>query len=145
MRSWAPRLKLRQRERITVNGLPAVTASGRTRIKGQVRDLRLLAIGDGGDGVFRFAMIAAPTGAARWNRDMRAIAHSFRRLSVAEAKSMTARRLKIIPVGRRDTVDALAGRMAVDDHERGWFELLNGLDLPGAEPPKAGDLVKIVR
>ncbi|MED5338297.1 MAG: M48 family metalloprotease [Pseudomonadota bacterium] len=145
MRSWAPRLKLRQRERITVNGLPAVTASGRTRIKGQVRDLRLLAIGDGGDGVFRFAMIAAPTGAARWNRDMRAIAHSFRRLSVAEARSMTARRLKIIPVGRRDTVDALAGRMAVDDHKRGWFELLNGLDLPGAEPPKACDLVKIVR
>jgi hypothetical protein len=35
--------------------------------------------------------------------------------------------------------------MAVDDHKRGWFELLNGLDLPGAEPPKAGDLVKIVR
>jgi hypothetical protein len=35
--------------------------------------------------------------------------------------------------------------MAVDDHKRGWFELLNGLDLPGADPPKAGDLVKIVR
>ena len=90
-------------------------------------------------------MIAAPNGAARWNRDMRAIAYSFRRLSVAEAKSMTARRLKIIPVGPRDTVNALAGRMAVDDHKRGWFEFLNGLDLPGAEPPKAGDLVKIVR
>ncbi|MED5518773.1 MAG: hypothetical protein VX612_08615, partial [Pseudomonadota bacterium] len=118
-----------------------MTASGRTRIKGQVRDLRLLAIGDGGDGVFRFAMIAAPTGAARWNRDMRAIARSFRRLSVAEAKSMTPRRLKIIPVGRRDMVNALAGQMAIDDQKRGWFELLSGHNLPGDEPPKAGDLV----
>ena len=68
-------------------------------------------------------MIAAPTGAARWNRDMRAIAHSFRRFSAAEAKSMTARRLKIITFGRRDTVNALAGRMAVDDHKRDWLEL----------------------
>ena len=54
---------------------------------------------------------------------MRAIARSFRRLSVAEAKSMTARRLKIIPVGRRDTVDALAGRSGI--HGARW---------PGADP-----------
>ena len=109
-----------------------------------MRDLRLLAIGDGGDGVFRFAMIAAPTGAARWSRDMRAIARSFWRLSVAETKTMTAHRLKIISDGRCDTVNALAGRMAVDGHKRGWFELLIGLDPPGVEPSKAGDLVKIV-
>ena len=94
----------------------------------------MVAIGDGGDGVFRFAMIAAPTGAARWSRDMRATAHGFRRFSAAEAKSMTARRLKIITFGRRDTVNALASRMAVDDHEFGYVELLSGLDLPGAEP-----------
>ena len=105
-----------------------------------MRDLQLVAIGDGGDGVFRFAMIAAPIGVARWSRDLRAVARSFRRLSVVETNSVKARRVTIIPVGRRDTVNALAGRMVVGDHKRGWCELLNGLDLPAAEPPKAGDL-----
>ena len=107
-----------------------------------MRDLRLLAIGDG---VFRFAIIGAPTRAARWSRDMRAIARSCRRLSVAETNSVKARPLKIIPAGRCYMVNALAGRMADDDHKCGWYELLNGLDLPGAELPKAGDLVKVVR
>ena len=122
-----------------------MTATGRALVEGQARDLRLVAIRDGGDGVFRFAMIAAPTGAARWDRDMRNLVRSFRRLSASEAKSVKARRLKIVPVGHRDTVGGLAARMVVDDHKKGWFEVLNGLTLPGAEAPKAGDLVKLVR
>ena len=76
---------------------------------------------------------------------MRGTGRSFRRLSVAETKSVKARRLNIIPVGRRDTANALVGRMAVDDHKRGWFDLLNGLYLPGAEPPNENNLVKIIR
>ena len=94
-------------------------ASRRTRLKGQVVDLRLVAIGDGGDGVFRFAMIAAPTGAARWSRDMRASAYSFQPLSVAETEPVKGRRVKIMSVGRFDTVNASAGRTAVGDHKRG--------------------------
>ena len=89
-------------------------------------------------------MIAAPTGAARWDREMREIARSFRRLSAAQARSVKARRLKIVSVGGQDTVAGLA-RAAVDDHKKGWFEVLNGLGLLGAEAPKAGDLVKLVR
>ena len=91
-------------------------ASRRTRLKGQVVDLRLVAIGDG---VFRFAMIAAPTGAARWSRDMRASAYSFQPLSVAETEPVKGRRVKIMSVGRFDTVNASAGRTAVGDHKRG--------------------------
>ena len=83
---------------------------------GQLHDLRLDATGNGGDGVFRFAMIAAPTGAALWSRDMRAIVRSFRKLSEAETKSVKACRLKIIPVGRADTGNDLAGQMAVNSH-----------------------------
>jgi predicted Zn-dependent protease len=63
-------------------------------------------------------------------------------MSIAEIEDAKPLRLQVVTVGPSDTVEKLAGKMAVIDHAIERFRALNGLD-PG-DRLKPGSQVKIV-
>jgi predicted Zn-dependent protease len=66
----------------------------------------------------------------------------FRRLALAEIQSVKPLRLRIVKVGPSDSVESLASRLALIDHQVERFRVLNGLE--GNERPSVGDFVKII-
>jgi predicted Zn-dependent protease len=63
-------------------------------------------------------------------------------MSIAEIEAAKPLRLKVVAVAPGDTVDRLAGKMAVADHAAERFRVLNGLG--PADRLKPGSAVKIV-
>ena len=123
-------------QEFTVNGFPAATATA----KGEQWSFRLFAVRFGSD-VYRFIFAAkAMTPAA--DRSFRESIVSFRRMSLKESNEVRPLRLKIVKVGRGDSVAKLARRMAVSDHALDRFRVLNGLGRH--DRLKAGEEVKIV-
>ncbi len=123
-------------QEFTVNGFPAATATA----KGEQWSFRLFAVRFGSD-VYRFIFAAkAMTPAA--DRSFRELIVSFRRMSLKESNEVRPLRLKIVKVGRGDSVAKLARRMAVSDHALDRFRVLNGLGRH--DRLKAGEEVKIV-
>jgi predicted Zn-dependent protease len=123
-------------EDVTINGFPG--ASGVA--KGDQWDFRLYAIRFGSD-VYRF-IFAAKHRTPEVDRAFRESIGTFRRMSLAEIEDAKPLRLQLVTVGPGDTVDKLAGRMAVADRAVERFRVLNGLD-PG-DRLKPGSEVKIV-
>jgi predicted Zn-dependent protease len=123
-------------EDITVNGFPGATAAA----KGDQWDFRLYAIRFGSD-VYRF-IFAAKHRTPDTDRSFRESVGTFRRMSLAEIEAAKPLRLKIVTVAPGDTVDRLAGKMAVADRATERFRVLNGLS-PG-DRLKPGGEVKIV-
>ena len=123
-------------EDVTINGFPG--ASGVA--KGDQWDFRLYAIRFGSD-VYRF-IFAAKHRTPEVDRAFRELIGTFRRMSLAEIEDAKPLRLQLVTVGPGDTVDKLAGRMAVADRAVERFRVLNGLD-PG-DRLKPGSEVKIV-
>jgi predicted Zn-dependent protease len=123
-------------EDVTINGFPGASAIA----KGDQWDFRLYAIRFGSD-VYRF-IFAAKHRTPEIDRAFRESIGTFRRMSLAEIEDAKPLRLQLVTVGPADTVDKLAGRMAVADRAVERFRVLNGLD-PG-DRLKPGSEVKIV-
>ncbi len=123
-------------EDVTINGFPGATAAA----KGDQWDFRLYAIRFGSD-VYRF-IYAAKHRTPETDRIFRESIGTFRRMSLAEIEDAKPLRLQVVTVGPGDTVDKLAGRMAVADRQVERFRVLNGLE-PG-DRLKSGSEVKIV-
>ena len=123
-------------EDITINGFPGATAAA----KGDQWDFRLYAIRFGSD-VYRF-IYAVKHRTPETDRIFRESIGTFRRMSLAEIEDAKPLRLQVVTVGPGDTVDKLAGRMAVADRQVERFRVLNGLE-PG-DRLKSGSEVKIV-
>jgi predicted Zn-dependent protease len=119
-----------------INGFPAATAMAR----GERWAFRLYAVRFGSD-VYRF-IFAARQMTPEVDRQFREAIQSFRRLSLAEARSAKPLRIAIRTVQPGDTVERLARNMAVADRAAERFRVLNGLG--PREQPKPGELVKIV-
>lgn len=119
-----------------VSGFPAATATAR----GKDLSFRLYAVRFGSD-VYRFIFAAKAMNAAV-DRSFRDSIASFRRMSLQESAQAKPLRLKIVTVGRHDTVLKLAQRMATPDHRLERFRMVNGLG-PN-DRPKPGSQVKIV-
>ena len=139
---WARSLRLGGPERITVNGLPAATATARVNTSDGARDVRLVVIQDGADRLWRFLFATPPALTGRLNQPLRETTYSFRRISAAEAARWRPVRIRLHRVGRGETVAALAGRMAVDGFAEEHFRVLNGLG--AGEGVRAGQTVKLV-
>jgi len=123
-------------EESSINGFPAATATAR----GDQWAFRLYAIRFGSE-AYRF-IFAAKDSTAETDRAFHDTVQSFRRLSLAEIHLAKPLRLKVVTVGREDTVESLATRMALIDRQVERFRVLNGLE--GNDRLKAGDLVKII-
>jgi len=123
-------------EEVTINGFPAATAAA----KGDQWDFRLYAIRFGSD-VYRF-IFAAKHHTPETDRIFRESIGTFRRMSLAEIEQAKPLRLQVVTVGPGDTVERLAGRMAVADRQLERFRVLNGLE--PSDRLKPGSEVKIV-
>ncbi len=123
-------------EDTTINGFAGATAAA----KGDQWDFRLYAIRFGSD-VYRF-IFAAKHRTPEIDRVFRESVGTFRRMSLAEIEDAKPLRLQVVTVGPGDTVEKLAGRMAVADRQLERFRVLNGLG--AGERLKSGTEVKIV-
>jgi predicted Zn-dependent protease len=133
---WIDNVDPQSVEDVTLNGLPAATATA----KGDEWEFRLYAMRLGTD-VYRF-IFAAKQKTPEMDRAFREAVGTFRRMSTAESSAAKPLRLKIVTVGSGDTIEKLAARMATSDRATERFLVLNGLE-PG-ERLKPGDQIKIV-
>ncbi len=133
---WIENIDAATVEDVTINGFAGATAVA----KGDQWDFRLYAIRFGSD-VYRF-IFAAKHRTAETDRSFRESMDSFRRMSLAEIEQAKPLRVKILKVAPGDTVEKLAGRMALADRAAERFRILNGIE-PG-DRLKPGSEVKIV-
>ena len=141
-RQWGKGLPLAQVERIFVNGMAAATGSGRMRIRSGARDIRLVAIRERRDRIYRFLFITPPRLTGRLETELRRTTYSFRRLSPAEAQAIRPLRLRLVTARPGDTPESLADTLPMDLFRLDWFRLLNGL-APG-QPLTPGRRVKVI-
>lgn len=134
--------RLKEVERITINGLEAATGSARVNTSEGTRDVRLIAIRYAPDRVYRFLFLTPPEATARRNEDLRRVTYSFRPLSEAEAKAVKALKLRVLTVNPGDTPEKLANMMPLESFKLDWFVALNGLAQGEALTP--GQKIKIV-
>ena len=133
---WIENIDPASVQEITINGFPAATATA----KGEDWGFRLYAVRFGSD-VYRF-IFAAKRASGETDRVFRESVGSFRRMSLAEIEQAKPLRLRVVKVGPGDTVEKLAGRMAIADRPLERFRVLNGLD--PTDKLKPGSEVKIV-
>ncbi len=133
---WIENIDAGSVEDITINGFQAATAAA----KGDQWDFRLYAIRFGSD-VYRF-IFATKRSTPESDRVFRESVGTFRRMSLAEIEDAKPLRLQVVTVGPSDTVEKLATRMAVADHQVERFRILNGLE--AGDRLKSGSEVKIV-
>jgi predicted Zn-dependent protease len=133
---WIENVDAASIEEMTLGGFPAATASA----KGDQWQFRLYAVRFNGE-VYRF-IFAAKTRTPEIERAFRESVATFRRLSKSEAEKAKPLRIKIVTVKAGDTIERLAGRMAMIDRQAERFRVLNGLE-PG-DRLKTGEQVKIV-
>ncbi len=141
-RHWGQGLLLKDVERIEINGLNGATGLGRASMREGTRDMRLVAIHQTRERIFRFAFITPPAVTARLAEDLQRTTFSFRRLSPEEASALRPLRLRFVVVEDGDTAASLAARMPFEKFALEWFETLNGLQR-GA-PLVAGSVLKTV-
>ena len=134
--------RLKNVERLTVNGLNAATGAARLDTSEGVRDVRLVAIQASREHIYRFLFLTPPAATQRLGEDLRRTTYSFRRLSEAEAKAITPLKLRVVPVRAGDTPANLAAAMPVEKFGLDWFLALNGL-APG-DRLNPGERIKIV-
>ncbi len=133
---WIENIDAGSVEDTTINGFAAATAAA----KGDQWDFRLYAIRFGSD-VYRF-IFATKKSTPESDRVFRESVGTFRRMSLAEIEDAKPLRLQIVTVGPNDTVEKLATRMAVADHQVERFRVINGLEATDRLRP--GSEVKIV-
>lgn len=125
-------------QRTTVNGIPAAYATARANTgNGQV-DVTVFAYEFARDRAYHFQAITAAGRAGVFNP----MFASMRRVSASEAAAVIPRRIDVVTVGPRDTVQSLASRMAYTNAQVERFRVLNGLR--GNETVRAGQRVKLV-
>jgi predicted Zn-dependent protease len=137
-RDWASALAIHSLERMTLNGLDAVSAYAPLGH----RDVRLVAIRFDRTQVYRFIVIGGPGSLAGFGGEVAELAQSFRRLSREEARGVRPLRIRIHTVRDGDSVESLAATMpfATDRLER--FRVLNNLDEKARIYP--GQTVKLI-
>ncbi|MBY8977390.1 M48 family metalloprotease [Rhodobacteraceae bacterium NNCM2] len=144
---WVPALakqtrvgQLRQLQSTKINGLPAALGILPMAVKGGTADVELVAIRLNGT-VYRFTGIV-PRG-SNLLPEIDQAARSFRQLSAAEARNLKGKQIKVVTVGRGDTVASLSKRMKVDQFAEERFLVLNGMK--AGDQVKAGQKVKLIQ
>jgi predicted Zn-dependent protease len=145
---WIENIDAGSVEELTVNGIPAAKA---TAAAGAPWQFRLYVLRLGGD-VYRFVFAVKnltpedPKAAERVFRAADTTFHesvqTFRNKLSDREKAARPLHLQIVKVQPGATVESLAARMALADHQVERFQVLNGLD--SHDELKVGDYVKIV-
>ncbi len=125
-------------ERTTVNGIPAAYGTARVNSNNGQVDVTVFAYEFANNRAYHFMAITPAGGAGTFN----SMFSSMRRINAQEAGNIVPRRIDVVTVGRGDTVQSLARRMAYTDAQVERFRVLNGLG--SNEGVTAGQKVKIV-
>jgi predicted Zn-dependent protease len=133
---WMENVEKASTEDLTINGLPAASASAH----GDQWHFKIYALRLGND-VYRF-VFAAREKTTESDRNARETVNSFRRLTLEEIQAARPLRIKVITVQPGDTVESVSHRMAGIDHPMERFRVLNGLDAHAQV--KVRDRVKVV-
>ena len=134
---WIDGLLASSLEKITVNGMPAITAAARA---GEW-NFRLAVIRFDDNAVYR--MIFATHGLdPAHERTFRAAIDSFRKIAPDEVEKVKPLRVRLLTAKPGDTAATVSGRMVVPDKPLETFELLNGLETDA--PLKPGERYKLV-
>jgi predicted Zn-dependent protease len=133
---WLEGIDAASVENVGISGFVAATATA----KDVLWNFRLFVVRYEND-VYRF-IFAAKRLTPDVDRGFRGAVGTFRRMSPPETSSAKPQRLKVVKVAEGDTVERLAGRMAIHDRPQERFRVLNGLG-PN-DRVNAGDSVKIV-
>ncbi len=125
-------------QRTTVNGLPAAYGTARVNSgNGQV-DVVVFAYEFSNNQAFHFVAISQAGRSGVFSP----MFNSMRRISDSEAAGVIPRVVDVVTVGRNDTVQSLAARMAYTDAQEQRFRVLNGLT--SGQTVTQGQKVKIV-
>jgi predicted Zn-dependent protease len=133
---WIENIDPKSVESMKISGFPAATATA----GGAQWTFRLYVVRFGSE-VYRF-IFAAKNRTEAVDRTFRESIGSFRRMTLAEARSAKPQRIRMVSVKPDDTVEKLARRMAVSERQVERFRVLNGLQ--PADKVKPGDVIKIV-
>ena len=126
-------------QRTTVNGIPASYVTGRANTSSGAVDVSVFAYQWGPDTMYHFVTL---TRAGQGLAPFGMMVDSLRRITATEAAAIRPRVIDVVTVGRGDTIQSLAGRMAYRDFQVDQFLALNGL---AANSPLApGQKVKLV-
>lgn len=133
---WVAGLDDASVQQTTINGNEAATAKAQAdNWKFDVTVIRA------GGQVYRL-LTAAPVASMALDSVARSVGESFRVLSSREKASLKPLHIRVVTVGRGDSVASLAGRMAGVDRQQELFRVLNALGPTDTVAP--GDKVKIV-
>jgi predicted Zn-dependent protease len=121
----------------TVNGIPAFYSSTVVTTQQGQREVTVFAYEWGANAAYHFVTITAPNA-----NPFSSMFNSMERLSAAQAAAVKPRKLRVVTVGKADSVASLAGRMAYNSLQTERFLALNGLS--GSAALAAGQKVKIV-
>lgn len=138
---WAAGAALENLERITINGMPAATATTGLRTRSGPMLARLVAIQFSDRHIFRLVMLTPPGLADDLSVPLRRFTYSFRKLSPEEARAIKPLRIEVVTVQPGDTVEELARRLPFEDFQVERFRVLNGYDIGQLTP---GRKVKLI-
>ena len=124
---WADGADLRDLKPVTVNGMPAATASLSFKKADESVVLRLAAVRVDAQHIYRFLGATPGESAARLDRAFAATFKSFRRISRTEAAAIKPWRITIVPVRPGETAYRLGRRTPFSDYRTERFQVLNGL------------------
>jgi predicted Zn-dependent protease len=122
-----------------VNGIPAAYSSARVATQNGQVDLTIFAYQWDSNTAYHFAII---TPAGQGLGPFESMVGSLSRITASEAAAIRPRVIDVVTVGRGDTVQSLAARMAYRDLQVERFRVLNGLTASAALTP--GQKVKLV-
>ncbi len=126
-------------QRTMVNGIPASYVTGRANTSSGAVDVSVFAYQWDANTMYHFVTL---TRAGQGLAPFGTMVDSLRRISTAEAAAIRPRVIDVVTVGRGDTIQSLASRMAYRDFKLDRFLALNGL---AANSPLApGQKVKLV-
>ena len=132
-------LALGQPQRTTVNGIAATYVVGRANTSSGGVDVGVFAYQWDANTIYHFVTL---TRAGQGLAPFAQMFDSLRRISTAEALAIRPRIIDVVTVGRGDTIQSLASRMAYRDYQVDRFLALNGLAANGQLAP--GQKVKLV-
>jgi predicted Zn-dependent protease len=126
-------------QRTMVNGIPASYVTGRANTSSGGVDVSVFAYQWDANTIYHFVAL---TRAGQGLAPISPMVGSLRRIGTAEAAAIRPKVIDVVTVGRGDTIQSLAGRMAYRDFQVDRFLALNGL--AANSPLVPGQKVKVV-
>ncbi|MBP2300464.1 M48 family metalloprotease [Azospirillum picis] len=139
---WGKGAALSNLERVTIDGMPAATATTRGEANGGSADVRLAAIRMPDGRIYRFTFLAPAGTLARYDADFKSAAMSFHRLTAQEAGRYQPRRVQLVTVRPGDTVEGFVRRMPQETYAEELFRIIN--NIPPGNPLEPGRRVKLI-